>query len=697
MSQHATELCLLLVDDIYGELTSRVFATLMCNGRLTIPSILQHTSLPPRQIKHALAVLLQQHLAFWYTVHEGTTYYEANWAGAYALVRSGKLMKAVEDRLGPVAGEILTSLLLSGHARVADLEKAHSAPSHGGNLEPSNPKGAPNGALPNIHSKHPPNGHVPAVESFQSALTALVRAGLLTTVHESHFRPEADNRAEAEMLVKSWDNFRGDLKGPQKAEYAEAVAKQLVAWRFTNEAATKILATEPTVKLGYSKKRKFGGVSDGTDAPEKRRRSDRAGDSQAVYATHTENLSSMYENNDTTVRVSLEKLAVIARNEKLVELVGERIGKTTALVYSKLLLLLEKDLKCCNLHAGRYEEGGDGENYADPESVPSVSTSDMATAMAQCKDIGGRVAYADPKEINLEMIYRKSTRWRCDSDDEAEVVGEASSDEDDEERQDHNSPVTDGEQHDEDGSNGNTNGTLKRKREKEDSEKHAPRANESSHANQASCHLLTRQHLLLLAEHPLEFATYVRPTHRNPESWTVNFHALSEKLRLIELENTIVSRYSAEGLRIIRILNEKGKLDEKAISSFALMSQKQMRHLLTTMHEQGHLELQEIPKDNNRQPSRTMFLWFFDPERCRMKVLEETYKTMARCMQRVKMEREAVQSTIDKASRTDVVGKEDEYLSVHERKIIEEWREKEEKLLGEVDRLDDLVAVLRDF
>lgn len=376
---------------------------------------------------------------------------------------------------------------------------------------------------------------------------------------------------------------------------------------------------------------------------------------------------------------------------------AERIGKTTALVYSELLRCLEKDLKCCNLHAGRYEEGGDGEDKEDPEYGPRVSTSDMATAMATCEDIGGKIAYADPKEIYLDRIYRKSRRLKVESDDEAEVVGEASADEDEEDDGERTGHLIDGEEDHEDEPNGDANGTLKRKREKEDAEKHAPKPNESSHANHASCHLLTRQHLLLLAEHHFEFAIYVRPTHRTPESWTVNFHALSQNLRLIELESIIVSRYSSEGLRIVRILLEKGKLDEKAISSFALMNQKQMRHLLTTMHQQGHLELQEIPKDNNRQPSRTMFLWFFDPERCRMKVLEETYKTMARCLQRIKTEREAVQSTIDKASRTDVVGKEEEFLSVDERKALVEWREKEEKLLGEVDRLDDLVAVLRDF
>ena len=177
----------------------------------------------------------------------------------------------------------------------------------------------------------------------------------------------------------------------------------------------------------------------------------------------------------------------------------------------------------------------------------------------------------------------------------------------------------------------------------------------------------------------------------------MDFPALSRQLRLIELESIITTRYGVEALRIIRILQEKGKLDEKAIATFALMNQKTMRSILTTMHEGGHLELQEVPRDNQRQPSRTIFLWFFDPERCRQKVLEETYKTMARCMQRAKAEREAVQSVIDKASRTDVVGKEDELLGLDERTALGAWREKEERLLGEIGRLDDLVAVLRDF
>jgi len=249
---------------------------------------MHHTSLAPRQIRHALAVLLQQHLAFWYTAYQGTTFYEANWTSAYALVRSGKLTKAVEDRLGPIAGELLTSLLLSGHARVADLAQAYSGDSHSTHIEPGNPRHVPNGDLPNGKSKYLPNGQVSSAESFQPALTALVRAGLVATVHESHFRSEADNRAEAEILVKNWDKFRGDLKGPQKLEYAVAVDKKLLDWKFTNKAATKVLTIEPAAQHSNNKKRKLGEANDRTDTPEKRRRSDITGGGKSVHLDHYE-------------------------------------------------------------------------------------------------------------------------------------------------------------------------------------------------------------------------------------------------------------------------------------------------------------------------------------------------------------------------------------------------------------------------
>ncbi|KAL8648160.1 MAG: hypothetical protein Q9210_005154 [Variospora velana] len=123
-----------------------------------------------------------------------------------------------------------------------------------------------------------------------------------------------------------------------------------------------------------------------------------------------------------------------------------------------------------------------------------------------------------------------------------------------------------------------------------------------------------------------------------------------------------------------------------------------MRTLLHSMHRAGHIELQELPKDGNqRRPGTTSFYWFFDPERMRRRVLEETYKTMGNLLRRARVEREGVRGVVEKSERTDVVGREDEFLGDEELKALHEWRGKEERIWGEVARLDDLVAVLRDF
>lgn len=202
-------------------------------------------------------------------------------------------------------------------------------------------------------------------------------------------------------------------------------------------------------------------------------------------------------------------------------------------------------------------------------------------------------------------------------------------------------------------------------------------------------------HLKLLAQQPHGFVHLIE--NQGQGSWTVDFSRLTKALKQAELEDIISKRFGSIALRLVRVLSEKGKLDEKQISNIALVRQKDIRATLTSMHEAGFLELQEVPRDMNRSASKTIFLWFFDPDRCRQMVIEDVYKTMARLLQRAASEREDLRFLLSKAERTDVVGHEEEYLSREERKALQIWRDKEERLLGQVMRLDRQVELLRDF
>ena len=370
----------------------------------------------------------------------------------------------------------------------------------------------------------------------------------------------------------------------------------------------------------------------------------------------------------------------------MIELSERYISKATSRVYAQLLSRLEGNLhRCPDRRLAEDDDEDDPANWPTP-----VPATDLSALFKESVDLAGTIGRVASNKIDRNsFIHPKKRRKKTLFDSEAGIKADVSADED----EDMGGIAENGNisEVDEDGDhvNGDADYGSEIKVEKED---HLPVYNDERSRVE-----LIRQHLLLLAEHPLGFVKYIKRTPTKGEQWTVNFRSVARQLRQMELENTIATRFGPGATRLVRIFQEKGKLDEKAITSIGLINQKLMRSILTAMHEAGHLELQEIPRDNARQPSRTMFLWYFEPERCRQKLLEETYKAVARCLQRAKVEKEAVQLTIDKANRTDVVGKEDEYLGVDEMTALSTWREKEERLLGELGRLDDLVAVFRDF
>lgn len=203
------------------------------------------------------------------------------------------------------------------------------------------------------------------------------------------------------------------------------------------------------------------------------------------------------------------------------------------------------------------------------------------------------------------------------------------------------------------------------------------------------------QHMALLAEHNRNFCS--KKGTRGKGEWRVNFPVLSRWMQRNEIEALISARFGSIATRIVRMLNARGKLDEKQVANFTLLRQKDIRSIMAEMHEAGFLEAQEVPKDNSRQPSRTLFLWYFDPDRCRQLLLTTTYKAQARLIQRMKFEKDEVAAVVQKAERTDVVGNEEELLTASDRATLRRWREFEEKLLTQMARQDDLVALMRDF
>lgn len=202
-----------------------------------------------------------------------------------------------------------------------------------------------------------------------------------------------------------------------------------------------------------------------------------------------------------------------------------------------------------------------------------------------------------------------------------------------------------------------------------------------------------KTYLLILAQSPHRFVV------QDPDSfrWTVDFQELSVQLRKEEALRLARSRLNGVALRLVRVLLDKGKLDEKTLQEMSLLSAKDLRQSLAKLKKNGFLGLQEVPREPQRQPLRTIYLWFYDSDRVRKMVLEDLYKAMSRLLRRLKVEHDKVGPLLEKADRIDVRGNEKKFLAGGELRVLDEWRRKEEWLLGEVERLDDSVAILRDI
>lgn len=334
------------------------------------------------------------------------------------------------------------------------------------------------------------------------------------------------------------------------------------------------------------------------------------------------------------IAVNYEKCLVALRSQQLERLAARLIGDTTAKVYASLLILVERKVHRCYDDLAVYAD----EDH-EAESQPDSTTLEISDILDPRLDLVTSIGSEDGPDM---------TNGYHSGDDE---MGDT--------------PV-----------------------KKENVEA-------NSYRDRNKRLKLIEQHMNLLAEHPRRFVTKIGSLGQG--QWRVNFPALIKGMQRTEIETVVNSRFGTIATRIVRMLAMKGKLEEKQLANLALMRQKDIRSILTNMQEVGLVDAQEVPKDNRRQPSGSYYLWYFDHDRCRQLIISDLYKAMARLIQRAQHEKDQYSALIEKAERLDVVGHEEEYLTANDKNGLREWREKEEKLLTQLERQDDVVALLRDF
>ncbi|KAH8107162.1 hypothetical protein BXZ70DRAFT_916661 [Cristinia sonorae] len=179
----------------------------------------------------------------------------------------------------------------------------------------------------------------------------------------------------------------------------------------------------------------------------------------------------------------------------------------------------------------------------------------------------------------------------------------------------------------------------------------------------------------------------------------VEFAIIRHRLKRRVIEAVVRERYGEDAVRIVRLLLDTGKMEEKLISKVGMMAPKDVRPLLTALSAESLISVTEIAKSADRNPARMFFLWYVDLQKACSIQLGHLYKTLYNIVARRQAEEEeaGVKAVLEKRQRSDVSQDEERYLTRNEREVLAAWEKKREKLTVLEMRIEETVFILRDF
>ncbi|OAL55297.1 DNA directed RNA polymeras-like protein III subunit Rpc82 [Pyrenochaeta sp. DS3sAY3a] len=636
------ELCTLLVEDVHGELAARVYSVLARLGRQTLPGIVRASYLNARQIKYGLVILLQQHLV----CHSGSdgpaTYYDIDWQSSYAIARVGKIAKLVQARFGKKSANVMSNLLTLGHTRMADLQEAYFPTKTDSDDEADD--GMVNGnALKRKRGDTDTNGHAAHTNGVANGILAEHNGnGAVNGVHK---QPTAEDEGDItspeelytivhKLLKEGWIRTMSETQYLSPGDMHDQLQQEAIETENSGITPTGLKDKDRVRRATLRLKREMR--DEWCGVPDWNGMPSNYS-VKRIKTNAGNGATTSSQSGNTVIRVNPEKISVAMRTEQLVQLVGQRLGPVTAHIYRIVLQTGETTTPRC------FDE------WSDPPLPSSALMSEDERApefLIATRDLTKTLLRLNPdfdfcEDLDPHAIVKATKRGHVEK----------------------------------------TN--------------HLSQPVDPAKLSMEEKSLVVSKHIKLLADDPFHFMTW--HSGNDNSLWFVEFDEIAKHIIHAEVEKTILSRKGNLGVKLIRALKKKGKLDERAACSAMMMSPNDIRGIVNDLAVQGFVQTQEIPKVDRREAKLSQHLIWYDRQRAREKLLIDTYKGMVRIYQRIAFEREKIQPLLSKAERSDVVGNEEKWLSKGELDALRKWKEVQEKLLLQLSREDDLVATLRDF
>ncbi|CAI6328776.1 unnamed protein product [Periconia digitata] len=647
-TQHETpalaELCSFLVQDIYGELAARVYSILARYGRQNLNQLVRASYLNRRQISLGLVTLVQSHLVFHSSRVSPVTAYEIDWQQSYALVRFGKVVKSVEDRFGKNASAIVGNLLEHGHTRIGDLKNALFPPQN-----PSEDYGdeGTNGAGAKRKRANGTNAN-----GADGKVNGIVNGATNGALEE-----EQGTGAPDKMYLKTVDEFYDAIHLLMQTGWVMKVDEMqyLSPGDYHQVALTQVLDERWNGQMPSGTKDK-GNVKKDLCQRKRNIRDAWAEPPQFVKTKRNPN-SGTYEQSNKRIKINGTHALPSSGG-------GDNFDNAE----DRLPIRINRDKIAVAMRTDQLVRLAEQRLGTTTARIYEIMLREIESQVPRCFEEWPDPP-PDPKSAEppppppTYLVTTREVELRTKDFDICEGLDPQAV-----------SKIT--------------GRSLDRNLKMEDPV-------DPADLGQYQRFELIHAHIDLLSRDPFRFVTWHSGSGHS--EWQIEFGEIAQRHIQQEIENTVSARKPQFGLKLIRALKKKGKLDERQAGLTMMIPAAEIRGVVNDLAVQGFVQTQEVPKVERREAKHSIHLIWYDRQRAREKLLHDTYKGMIRIIQRIAFEREKVQAVLEKAERTDVRGNESRFLGRDELDMLNSWKDVEERLLLQLSREDDLVAILRDF
>ena len=172
--------------------------------------------------------------------------------------------------------------------------------------------------------------------------------------------------------------------------------------------------------------------------------------------------------------------------------------------------------------------------------------------------------------------------------------------------------------------------------------------------------------------------------------YSLSFTSFFRHIRLRHLQSLIKEKYSPLASRVFCLLSERNQLEESQIAEYAIAPRKNVRELLYELMRGGFISVQEIPKSNDRQPSRTFYCWNVNSVRAQIVMVESMYFSLCNLRRRVEEEKKKIKYIQEKVDM-------DKPLSEEERSNLERWKKSQECCETAANKITRIIAIFKEF